>query len=665
MRSSTLSSTLPWLLAAALLAGCDGGPSETGTGGAGGSTTTTTSDTTDEGVPDECDPLVPSACVLPFPSNRYLTDDAATPTKKHVLFPEGALPVPGAGKVVIKPDGFTQLDGFSPGLAPFTHLPGATVTGLPDPNSIEKSLEADCPTVIIDAETGERVPHFDELDMLVAPGYEDRRVFWVRPVVRLKDATRYIVAIRHVVGEDGKDLAPSLAFQALRDGTAYKHPSIDARRDLYADIFAKLEAAGVEKGSLQIAWDFTTASKECHTKDAVAMRDDALAVTGDAGPEYVVDNVVDAPEEGIARVIDGHMTVPLYLDQPGTGGLLHRGADGLPEQNGTADYPFRVMIPDACTQGTPCPLVQYGHGLLGDRGEIDAGNLKTFVKTYGYVMFATDWLGMSGDDTTTIANIIAEGDVSKFTTTAERGMQGFTNAILAMRLMSGAFVTDPSATFNGASAIDPTQRYYYGNSQGGILGGALMALHLDVTRGILGVPGQPYNVLLHRSADFAPFFTLLKLAYKDPVEQNIALGLLQMLWDRAEPTGYTAYLRGGDRLPNTPDHEVLLHVAIGDHQVSPLGAHILARTVGAKSMTPAVRPIWGIEEAAMPYEGSAIVEFDFGLPEAPITNEPPTEGDDPHGWVRKLPEAQKQMDAFLRTGQVIEVCPGVCKFDPQ
>lgn len=655
-------SLLLWPLAFTSLFGCGGDPEETTPTTTTGSTTST-AEIPDEGVPDECDPLVPTACVLPFPSSRYLTDDAATPTGKHVHFPEGALPSPGGGKVVIPPDGFAVLDGFSPGLAPFTHLPGATVKGLASPLDIERSLEPDSPTVIIDAETGERVPHFAELDTSVDEGKEDRRAFYVRPVVRLKDATRYIVAIRNVVSEGGQPLEPSLAFAALKNGTVYNHPSIDARRPLYEDIFKRLNDAGVEKDTLQIAWDFTTASKECHTKWAVAMRDDALAIAGDMGPDYVVDQVIDAPEAGIARRIEGHMTVPLYLDAPDAGARMVLGADGMPQQNGTADYPFSVMIPEVCTTGMPCPLVQYGHGLLGGRDEIDAGNLKTFIQTHGYVMFATDWLGMSNDDNTTIANIVAEGDMSKFATTTERSLQGFVNAILAMRMMGGGFATDPSVMFNGTSAIDPSQKYYYGNSQGGILGGALMALHVDVTRGVLGVPGQSYNLLLHRSEDFDPFFVILKIAYKDPIEQNIALGLVQMMWDRGEPTGYTAYLSGADRLPNTPDHQVLIHVAIGDHQVTTLGAHVMARAAGAKSKSPAMRPIFGVEEVALPHEGSTIVEFDFKQPPEPITNVPPSEGEDTHGWVRRLPDAQSQMNTFLRTGQVVEVCPEKCQYD--
>lgn len=650
-------------LTLALVAACSDEP---GTNPISGTTTTTDSTTTSsttpsETVKDACDPLVPTACVLPFPSSRYLADDAKTVTGKHVFFAPDTLPkmqnfkpMPG--------DGFAQIDGFSPGLAPFTHMPGATITGLPDPDHIADSLADDCPTVLLDTKTGLRVPHFAELD---ANGTDDeRRVLYVRPVVRLHDATRYIVAIRHIKDASGADLPASAAFAAFRDGTAYDHPSIEPRRALYDDIFEKLGAAGIDKADLQIAWDYTTASKENLTGPAVKMRDDALATVGSAGPDFAIDMAIDAPEAGIARRIEGHMTVPLYLKtaEPDPDGRLVLGDDGLPKQNGTADYPFTVLIPDACTTGEPCPLVQYGHGLLGGRGEVGSGAVTSFITKYKYVAFATDWIGMAGDDSSTLANIVAAGDISKFAVTPERTMQGFVNAILAMRMMSGGFATDPVATFAAGPAIDPSQRFYYGNSQGGIFGAALMTLHVDVTRGVLGVPGMPYNLLLHRSQDFGTFFFILKATFPDPVDQNIVLGLVQTLWDRGEPNGYAPYMRGDDRLPNTPDKDVLIHVAIGDHQVSPLGAHVMARAVGARSMKPAVRPIYGVEEAEMPYEGSAIVEFDFGLPPEPITNTPMLEGEDPHGKVRKLDEAQAQMDTFLRTGKVIATCDGPCVF---
>lgn len=610
--------------------------------------------TEDPPVPSDCDPLVPTACALPFPSNKYLVDG-------ELLFPALSLPISGVTGGHIDPEGFRDRDGFSPGMAAVAHLPGATIDGFPSPDSIGRSLEADCPTILLEADTGERVPHFAELDM----SHDDdaRRAILIRPAVRLKDATRYIVALRGVRGQDGAPLPPTRAFQALRDGGSYDHPSIEPRRALYDELLAKLDAAGIPRAELQLAWDYTTASRDNTTAWAVAMRDDALAQVGQQGPAYAIDQVLEAPDagDGVLRRIEGHMTVPLYLDKPETGALLTLGADGMPVQSGTADYPFTVILPASVATQGPGALLQYGHGLLGSRGEVGAGDVRDLANRHNLVVFATDWIGMAEDDALQVADIIASGDVSRFHTTPDRSLQGIVNALLAMRLMAGAFAADPAAQVNGASAIKDDERYYFGNSQGGILGGCYMALTTDVQRGVLGVPGQPYNLLLDRSVDFKLFATLLEGALSDPIDRQVALGLVQVLWDRAEPNGYSPYVTA-DPLPGTPPHEVLLHVAIGDHQVSPLGAHVMARSMGARNVTPAVRSIWGVEEAAAPYAGSAIVEYDFGLPPAPIENVPMDIGDDPHGTLRELPEAQDQLNTFLRTGVVENTCGGPCAF---
>src|ERR1041385_1541323 len=40
----------------------------------------------------DCDPLVPTYCGFPFPSNVWLVDDPATPTGKHIAFGATTLP---------------------------------------------------------------------------------------------------------------------------------------------------------------------------------------------------------------------------------------------------------------------------------------------------------------------------------------------------------------------------------------------------------------------------------------------------------------------------------------------------------------------------------------------------------------------------------------------
>src|SRR5688572_6707391 len=75
----------------------------------------------------DCDPLVPTACALPFPSNVWTVADGSTPTGRHVEFGPATLPGPA------DPAPFRLSDGFSPGAGIMAHLPGATITGLPSP----------------------------------------------------------------------------------------------------------------------------------------------------------------------------------------------------------------------------------------------------------------------------------------------------------------------------------------------------------------------------------------------------------------------------------------------------------------------------------------------------------------------------------------------------
>lgn len=604
----------------------------------------------------ECDALVPSHCAFPFPSNVFSVEDAASPTGRRLSLATATLPAAKNG-VISSPDYLNRADGFSSSSALLSHFPGMTGEGLAGPADIAGSLATDSLTVLLDAETGERVPHWAELDQ--SGKDPEQRALVIRPVVRLEDARRYIVAIRGLAGTDGP-IEPSPAFRALRDGEPFdEDPSIDARRALYADIFSRLESAGVARADLLLAWDFTTRSKQDITGWLLHMRDEALEIVGDDGPTYEIDSVTPDLDQNIAFRIEGRMQVPLYLDQPDPGAHLLFGDDGLPEPNPdqpTYDVPFTLLIPHSA-KTEPAKLLEYGHGLFGSKGQLEAGHFKEFMNAYGYAFFGTNLVGMSEGDSTHIAEVLTSGKVEDIATMFDRLHQGALNYVLLMRMMSRRFVKDPDY----GQYLNATQRYYHGISQGGIFGGVFMAVSPDVERGVLGVMGQPYSLLLNRSVDFTPFFLLMGIVFSDARDQQLLLDLVQIWWDRVEPAGYTKYLREG--LPGTPKHEVLMRAAIADHQVTTLGAHVMARAVGAKHLDTGIRDVWGLEKSAGPFTGSAYVEYDFGLPEVPICNKPMMWCEDPHGKIRDLDAAEQQMDLFLRTGEVQNYCPGgVCSF---
>ena len=614
-----------------------------------------------------CDPLVPTYCGFPFPSDAHTGADLTTVTGRRLSFTRAGLPHPAGYED--DPAPFATLDGFSPGASLLAHFPGATVTGLPTHLDPAASLADASPTVVLDADTGERVAHFSELDMSAATDAD--RAFIVRPVVRMKDAHRYVVAVRHVVDAAGVSIPASPAFAALRDGTPSSEASIEARRGHYEQLFATLAAAGVARADLQLAWDFTTSSTDVQTRWLLHMRDEALALVGAEGPTYQIVQVEENPNPHIRRRIHGLMHVPLYLDKIAARGKLVLGDDGLPRQNGWADFGFVVHIPNSATTGTPGALLQNGHGLLGEMSDGQDGSLATISDESDFVSFGVSLLGLCGgdkvaqidSDESMLVSALVDG-VGTFGGVVGRQHQGILNSLLAMRMMKGRFYKDAAVQFEGKSAIDPAQAYYRGDSQGGIFGTTYMGLTTDVTRGVLGEPGAPYVLLLTRSEDFDQFFGIMRGVYATGMDIQMALGLLQTQWDRTEPTGYMSHVTANP-LPGTSEHQVLIHAALGDHQVTTLGAEFIARAVGAKNLAPVNHHVWGLDEVAMPTTGSGLLEFSFNLPEPPLTNIPPTVGGDPHDWIQSVPEANRQAAIFLRTGRIEQTCAGPCVFPPQ
>jgi hypothetical protein len=625
-----------------------------------------------------CDPLVPQHCGLPFPSNVYLVPDTNgnNPSGMSVHLPTAMLPK-SQGKYQLDPSQLYDLDGFSPGLAAVTYLPGATSTGLANPSTIASSVQPDSKTILLNADTGELVPHWVDIDQ--SPLNDDQRALMVRPAVRLADGTRYIVAIRGVVDASGKVIQPSAAFQALRDGTPSDDPSVNRRRTLYQNIFAKLKAAGIDTSNLQIAWDYTTATRAGTTRWLVHMRDDALAAVGADGPSFVVKSDVENPDPELLRRIIVTMTVPLYLTdgseyQAGaTPGTLVFGADGLPKQNGTMQQDVLIDVPNSVLTGVKHGLCQNGHGLFGSMTEGEDSYLADMADQYHWITFATDLYGFAHADVNlAVAALTTKPDwISAF---VERQMQGHVNQLLAMRMMMGRVAKDGIKDASGNLLLDPawidsSLRAYRGDSQGGIMGTTYMALSTDVTRGLLGEPGMPYTLLLDRSADFASYQLVERGSYPNGFDARLVMELMQMLWDRSEPDGYAPYL-SQNMLPNTPEHHVLIHDALGDQQVTTEGAHVLARTIGAVDLEsndasdPLVEQVYGLTAKPAPlFDQNAIVEYDFGLPPAPLTNEPPQNDCDPHDRVRELTPSYAQSDEFFRTGEIDWFCNGVCNCD--
>ena len=193
--------------------------------------------------------------------------------------PAGAMPSNASGqRVSVAP--YDRADGFSPGSAAILHVPGLdnpaafARTGAAGLLDMARSRGADQPIVIVDEHTGRRQLIWSELDANArTPQTTD---LLIHAAQALADGHTYIVALRDLRDASGRLISAPKWFERLRDESALPagERSQQAR---YARIFGALARAGVRRGDLYEAWDFTVASRTNVTGRLLSIRNGAFA----------------------------------------------------------------------------------------------------------------------------------------------------------------------------------------------------------------------------------------------------------------------------------------------------------------------------------------------------------------------------------------------------
>ena len=679
--------------------------------------------------PTKCDFLDPTVCLQPFANDYFTRRNAKTATGRQLDLWSKGTPKNTAG-TNISPTNINRADGFSPGASLSVKVPG-----MDNPGAFENSkmvpltdlgsyTKKDRSVVVIDTKTGKRHPIWTEIDAnptAVDPGPAGNGGIdqnpsntkpvnlIIRPAVNFVHGRRYVVVLQGMKTAKDKTIAAPKAFQVYRDRLGTSSKVVEQRRPQMESIIGTAVNKGkVKRSELYMAWDFTVASAESVTGRALEIRDDAFARLGDTnlanriieGTSPQVSGIADtgaAPNANRLRRVEGVIdNVPCYIDSAdcAPGGTFQYDSEGelTWNESSTTDVPFVCEIPNSVNTLGPGASGTYGHGLLGDRFQI--GQQSLIGNQANTVWCPVDWAGFSDEDLSQIVGIpgVLTGaltDLSNFSKLADRMQQGFVNFLYLQRLLihpdsplkdeplfqnsSGDYVVDLS----GGTA---TRGQFMGISQGGIMGGALTALSPDVDRGVLGVTGMNYSTLLQRSVDSDEYFKAANFGlyanYTELKERPVIFALMQLLWDPGESNGY-AHFMTGNPLPNTPSHEVLLRIALSDHQVTNYAAEVKGRTVGAKMYAPALKPgrhwaknpYFGMEKAEQfPASGdSYLVYYDSGpvgwaggvrdgveLP--PLQNVPPRPewgyGSDPHSLPRRASTGLGHAISFLGDGSI-------------
>lgn len=623
-------------------------------------------------IPDGCNPLASEHdCLLPYPSDFFVVPDPTLPAGKRVQLTAAAT-LRTRRDVAVDFTATHPVDGFShhqPILVRFAQ--GVSTDGVvfhtDDP---QRSLRPDSKVILLDAESGQPVPVWAELDLNTSEPSE--QAFILRSFVRLQSQHRYIVALQGLLAADKSPLPAPQGFARIRDGQAAAPASLATLATRYErEIFPALSRFGVERARLQLAWDFTTSSEAINTRDMETIRADVLPKLQAKPPTVSILKVTEndtTTNPNIWLRVEGTLRVPLYLDSTELGAALHRDAQGRVTQNGETEVPFTLQVPHSAKPADmnfePARILQYGHGFFGLREEINYGFMRGYTNEGRYVAVAVDWWGMSEPD----LDRVVQDAVSKPGTAfdfVDRLHQAMVNMIALSYAIKGPLSDQAELRRFGKPLFDRDKLYYYGISQGAIFGVTMLSQNPVLDRAVLGVGGGPYSLMMSRSASYEMLFTILTTQLTDPLSVMKFMALSQSTWDRMDPMTYAPRLLQRPYPGSPANRHLLMQIGVGDHSVNNLASHLLARAVGVPLFDPSPKPVWGLQPVQAPAD-DALVLVDFQIDPA---KEPgvycrvPTqeEKNNVHEGVRRHAKIKQQIDQFFQpSGQIQNTCGGPC-----
>ena len=574
-----------------------------------------------------CDDVNPHHCMLPFPAPAFLVQDEATTTGYRLDIPGEAIPDSGS----VESGEFhmlNRLDGYSPSTQIFTTFDVVPdITGLAGHNSIGESLSGDHETVLIDLATGEKLPHWVELDQR---SQDDEPTFvYVRTVRGLNHDASYGVAYRNLVDSDGNAIEGSQAFVALRDGLSTDSEQIESQRNQYEGLFEALGEAGVERGELQAAWFFHTASTASTLQDMVAMRDDAEQRLGESGIGCNITEVIEnyGEDNTTFRLLRGTVTTPQYMESDSPPSTMRRDSSGAPEFIEFREVVVTILIPQVLVdEGSTGLMTVLGHGFMGWSHDNDYDAL-----TYSLI------------------------NVEYFQHQQERHMQSIINNLAMIRTFTGVCSDIEWFHHEGSNLVDVSNVDYYGVSFGGLRGPALMAMVPEVDRGVLWVGGSSFTHQIERSTHYTSFDILFSevIAYPSRNDRGLMIATMQSLWDSTDAETFLPFHNEGLEGMVHP-FEMLYITSMNDFQVSTLSCDRAVRTAGLGNLEASAWHPWGIEVDSGPLSGSGVAYFDGGFPAVPHGQA--------HGALGGLPAAYNMAFDYLESGLISDTCDGSCTF---
>lgn len=506
----------------------------------------------------DCDPLVPKACMMPFPSSYWLKKDSSAPSGYRVRIGSSSLPYIKKG-FHGNPDALNRQDGFSVSAPILWHLDSIVESQLVPPTDVNRSLMINSTTLLINAETSALHPHFSELDYLDT---NTDRVAYSMPATALEFNNTYVVVVQGLADASGRPLRDSdlwSSYRSLYESKSYVLPTEDARFDHYVNfIFPALESLGLDLSKIHLAWDFRTSSSESMSRllnRAVSIADEkmrSILLNGDLDYEIIRNDkrscsgINASSSSAMASTMHIRVNVPWILEGYGRIGvslnqkLMYSADNQLPLNEIPVGGRVGILVQMPCSVSVglknASSIIEFGHGLFGSRLIATDDWLRESSNRNGWILWSSDWRGITLMDSWGLGRLVGD-DNSDFDPMEANLLQSFASKT-AIRLLLPQLLSEISCKLQLCSAavdfenLSATSAYlrtqvtsnhlsnvvsddqfaslptgYIGHSMGAIIGAAWSAV-AGYSRSVGLAGGSPFTFILGRS----DAFLLAKLA---------------------------------------------------------------------------------------------------------------------------------------------------------
>lgn len=621
-------------------------------------------------IGEHCDPLDTTECMLPFPSSFFTVKDETTETGFRVDVDLDAMTTLYRGPKVKHPIQLNSFDGFITSGPILFYLKGVKegngqgykgTSRLIPPDEIELSITSQSMTLLLDVTEGVLLHHFAEIDSLD----DSLPTIIVQPAYPLKHNHRYAVVLVDAVGANGEKLDPSPYLKTLLDGTNTLAEKEQERGTYFrTTILPSLFNAAAwlsEDSSIQMLFDFHTMSAEIQigtTRKAIENSINAVRSESWERKVRVVkveanDNCLERNQD-IDRILHLEVDLPNFMKSNMRASLLDHESlvQGSSE---TSPVKVAVLVPCKVAAGI-VPLravIQFGHGFLYSRQEIlDLDFAHRVANDHGYLMFASNWRGMSYLDVPIIFKaFVSQPDL--MASIRDNIIQGYANkAALQEFALNGLVELLGEVDMNIKPHPDGQLRsIFYGISQGGILGSAfssLLAPYKLLDGSVIVSAGTPFSLLMSRSTIFPAYNTLLRLGLHNARHVRIFISIMQMLYDTVEV--------GGVLTSNTERVPTLLQQGLGDTTVTNIASDYMLRAYNASTFSSNPIRTFGVDigkNESLVYATDLLYQEEY---QHLTLKNSGAEGNDVHYCTRLDAAIVNQMVEFCNTGTFLDVC---------